>query len=465
MKISETSYNNNLISVIVPVYNVEPYLRKCINSIIYQSYKNLEILLIDDGSTDNSGHFCDEYAEQDHRVKVVHKSNGGLSDARNRGIEIASGQYISFVDSDDYIDYEMYEKMLLHMTNEVDFVSCGTVDEYENRYKRSTREKTSNSFYEISGNSMKEEFLLDRKIKISICGKLFHREIVNEFRFPVGRSSEDVPILWQIVKKCKKIISIDAGYYHYYHRKGSITTKEFFEGRLDGNRFAYEVLKDVEDNYPFLRDEALILYAKFLHANMYQILCSKNRDTFENTFLYLQDELGKMHETIENTSFISKDFIDAMLYSIKASFDEQKKKIDTDRENRKLLVFYEVLLQWVENRIAGNGFYDFLKKAGIKTVAIYGIKELGELLYKELKDSDIEVKYIIDMRKNEIVSTIPVYSVNDELPTVDAVIVTAITYYDEIRERLLDRIPNSKIYNLEEMIFEIRNSIADNNFY
>lgn len=454
MKPSEMSKNNKLISVIVPVYNVELYLGRCIDSIVNQSYKNLEIILIDDGSTDDSGSICDTYEEKDYRVKVVHKSNGGLSDARNTGVGIATGQYLCFVDSDDYIDHEMFEKMLSHMTDEVDFVSCGTVDEYENRYRRNTRENISDVWVEIAGDSLKEEFILDRNIKISACAKLYRREVIGDHRFPVGRSSEDVPVLWELIKKCKKVISIRTKFYHYFHRRGSITTGEFFAGRLDGNRFAHEILKDVELNYPFLTEEARILYAKFLHANMYQILCSKNRDMFRDTFLQLQNELVKLQDSIEGTSFINDDFVEAMLYSIKASFEEQKEKTDTDRQNRKLLVFYELLLQWVNNRITGYSLYELLKKDGIKTIAIYGMKELGELLYKEIENGDIKVKYIIDMRKEEIVSDVPIYSPEDKLPPVDAIIVTAITFFDEIRETLIDRIPESKIYNLEEMIFE-----------
>ena len=105
------NHDNSLISVIIPVYKVEKYLSKCVESIINQTYKNLEIILVNDGSPDNCGEICDEYAKKDSRIKVIHKENGGLSDARNAGIEIASGQYIAFVDSDDYIASNMYERM------------------------------------------------------------------------------------------------------------------------------------------------------------------------------------------------------------------------------------------------------------------------------------------------------------------------------------------------------------------
>lgn len=122
-----------MISIIVPIYNVEKYLPKCIESIINQTYTDLEILLIDDGSTDNSGLICDKYASIDNRIRVIHKKNGGLSDARNVGLDICKGKYISFIDSDDYIELTMYEKMIKIMINQkVDIVSCNYNHIYNN---------------------------------------------------------------------------------------------------------------------------------------------------------------------------------------------------------------------------------------------------------------------------------------------------------------------------------------------
>ena len=125
-----------LISVIIPVYNVEKYLRRCIDSVINQTYKNLEIIIVDDGSTDNSSNICDEYTNKDSRVKVVHKENGGLSSARNVGIELAKGDLIAFVDSDDYIELEMYEKLKENMDKyDSDIAIC----QYYNSFKYSIK--------------------------------------------------------------------------------------------------------------------------------------------------------------------------------------------------------------------------------------------------------------------------------------------------------------------------------------
>ena len=122
------------ISVIVPIYNVEQYLRKCIDSIINQTYKNLEIILVDDGSWDNSPRICDEYAKRDNRIKVIHKKNGGLADARNTGLKMITGNYISFIDSDDYIEKTMYEKMIkVILKYNADIIECNLNYKYGNQ--------------------------------------------------------------------------------------------------------------------------------------------------------------------------------------------------------------------------------------------------------------------------------------------------------------------------------------------
>ena len=124
---------DSLISVIVPIYNVEKYLERCVESIINQTYKNLEIILVDDGSPDNCPQMCDDYAKKDSRIKVVHKKNGGLSDARNAGMKVATGEYVSFIDSDDYISLDFYETLLETIVdNDSDIVECSVVKFYEN---------------------------------------------------------------------------------------------------------------------------------------------------------------------------------------------------------------------------------------------------------------------------------------------------------------------------------------------
>ena len=179
-----------LISVIVPVYNVEEYVEKCVLSIINQTYKNLEIILVDDGSTDNSGKICDEIAIKDNRIKVIHKKNGGLSDARNVGIDIAKGDYLGFVDSDDYIDYNMYEELF-------DVIKCHDVDivysNFQTEYLDGRIEgcgKNSGQIYIRSSLDVLRDMMWD-KLNCSSCTKLFKRTVFSEYKFPENNIYED----------------------------------------------------------------------------------------------------------------------------------------------------------------------------------------------------------------------------------------------------------------------------------
>lgn len=216
-----------LISIIVPVYNVEPYLNKCLDSIVNQTYKKLEIILIDDGSTDNSGLICDEYASKDNRIIVVHQKNKGLSAARNVGLNIAKGDYIAFVDSDDFIEKDMYFTMYNVMNkNYADVCVCN--------YIKNTNFETKKIYSEIfkiltSKQAIKQLLLSYTKlrkkptIEYAVWNKLYRKEIFENVMFPVGKKYEDQFITLLILDKIDKIVWIDADYYNYVQRKNSIT--------------------------------------------------------------------------------------------------------------------------------------------------------------------------------------------------------------------------------------------------
>ncbi|MDR1008372.1 MAG: glycosyltransferase [Campylobacteraceae bacterium] len=200
-----------LISVIVPVYNVEQYLKKCLNSITNQTYKNLEIILVDDGSPDNCGKICDEYAAKDKRVRVIHKNNGGLSDARNAGLDIASGEYIAFVDSDDYIDLQAYEELIdIALKEESDIVISSFY------YVK----KSGIFLYEKSLKGLnKEEILyqfLSDNYHSSVCNKFFKAELFEKLRFTHIRF-EDLFIMPSLILAAQKISFTSKAYYYYLH--------------------------------------------------------------------------------------------------------------------------------------------------------------------------------------------------------------------------------------------------------
>ena len=193
----------DLITVVVPIYKVEKYLEKCIDSIIKQTYENLEIILVDDGSPDKCPQICDEYAKKDSRIKVIHKKNGGLSDARNAGIDIAKGEYITFVDSDDYIEKDYVEVLYDSIKeNDSDMAIGSHKVIYENGtiLNKETGEKSV-----LDAKTVLERILYDENIDLSAWAKLYKTELFEEIRYPKGRVFEDAATTYKLVDKSKKI--------------------------------------------------------------------------------------------------------------------------------------------------------------------------------------------------------------------------------------------------------------------
>lgn len=250
-----------MISVIVPVYNVEKYLERCVKSIAAQTYKDLEILLIDDGSTDKSGKMCDDFQQTDSRIKAFHKQNGGLSDARNYGIEHSAGEFISFVDSDDYIDEKMLETLHRLITeNDADLAVCSAMDVFEG--KEVTQVKEIKEFNLNKVESYK--YMLRGDGIPSACNKLYKRQTVGDVRFPVGKLYEDGFFTPQILKRVETTAVTSKPMYYYFRRADSITTKPFRKGDLDVIEAYDKCVKQVKELCP----EALP-YAEFRYRNAY----------------------------------------------------------------------------------------------------------------------------------------------------------------------------------------------------
>ncbi len=220
--------NKPLISVVVPVYNVEKYLNECVDSILAQTYENLEIILVDDGSPDRCPQICDEYAAAHANVRVVHKQNGGLSSARNAGLEAATGAWIMFVDSDDIILPEMLTDLMAEaQAHNYDIVGSNLAS-YQG--KRRIMHYVSKRC-EFSGNEILCAFLL-KNIDLSSCTKIYRREIIGDARFPLNRRSEDFPFLVEVYGKQPRAAYLPVGYYQYRSTPGSITNvfnKNFFD--------------------------------------------------------------------------------------------------------------------------------------------------------------------------------------------------------------------------------------------
>ena len=221
------------ISIIVAAYKVEKYLRKCVDSILNQTYHNIEIILVNDGSPDACGSICDEYAIQDDRVKVIHKENGGQATARNRGLEVASGEYVGFVDGDDWIEPAMYESLLNEIISEqADIVQCEWYLVDSDGNKSSCIKDSEKEIY--SSNEALIELILPtgKLLNTSVCCKLFKRNIANSSRFSPVRAYEDDEYVFNTVAISSKIVCITRELYDYYVREGSTMTSSFNLNKL-----------------------------------------------------------------------------------------------------------------------------------------------------------------------------------------------------------------------------------------
>ena len=243
-----------LISVIVPVYNVEQYVETCVRSIINQTYKNLEIILVDDGSTDCSGKICDDMARQDERIRVIHKVNGGLSDARNVGIDHATGKLITFVDSDDYLREKMIEKLYTSkVAHEAQISCCQTRIVYENPPKDiSSAFKTSEGESICLGQIEAISKFLKQSILCSSCAKLYDTELFQNIRYPKGELNEDLGTTYKIFALSDRVAFIRVEGYCYFMRSGSIQNSKFTKKKMAELKFAKEQKEYLDARFPEL---------------------------------------------------------------------------------------------------------------------------------------------------------------------------------------------------------------------
>lgn len=242
--------NGAKISVIIPVYNVEKYLDRCVNSVLNQTYKNLEIILVDDGSPDNSGLICDKYAELDNRVIVIHKTNGGLSSARNAGLEVAKGEYIGFVDSDDWIEKDMYEYLYkLIQIYDCDYSSINMmitkeenclVNEKKECIKVMRNEELYHYFFRVSTYN----------IHYCVCDKLFKKNVISKFRFWEGMRFEDIDFNFKILKECKKAVYSNRIEYYYFYNPEGITRNRIVPSDMQLIDIWKKIVTECADNFP-----------------------------------------------------------------------------------------------------------------------------------------------------------------------------------------------------------------------
>ena len=228
-----------LVSVIVPIYNVAQYLPECIDSVRNQTYKNMQIVLVNDGSTDNSLDICLKYQNEDDRIVIINKKNGGLSSARNEGIKAANGDYLSFVDSDDFIDCRMIENLVHLLESTESDISCCNYDIYNEKSEFVKRLKTDVISSEVYSMQRALELLLsDKYFKCFAWNKLFKRSLFHTVKFPEGKLYEDIWTIYTLIKHSKRVVFCGNAMYHYRARKGSITQRRF-------DKRVYEMLEPI----------------------------------------------------------------------------------------------------------------------------------------------------------------------------------------------------------------------------
>lgn len=243
------------VSVVVPCYNVQTYIERTIQSILKQNYPKIELILVDDGSSDETGNICDKYSNSDSRITVIHKLNGGLSDARNVGIDAANYEYISFIDGDDWIEPDMYYDMINCMIiDDIDVCICrrNIATDFSKRidnYRTYPKNKVMST----------EEALVNlmnyRGFDMSFCDKVFKSSLFDEIRFPLGKTCEDAFTLYKIFAKAKRVLYLDIPYYNYFVRRGSISRNDNVnETIIEASKSQLEFIKE---KFPCIQKDAI----------------------------------------------------------------------------------------------------------------------------------------------------------------------------------------------------------------
>jgi len=268
---------DELISVIVPVYKVEDYLCQCIDSILMQTYSTFELILINDGSPDRCGDICDAYAASDIRIKVIHQENRGLSAARNVGIKICRGEYLTFIDSDDYVNKYYLENLYrAAKSSKSDLVVC--------QYRKVkgeqifSGEKETGTVTVLGKQDFLETMLKGKAFNIHAWGKLYKTTLFSQLCYPEGKLFEDMGLTYKVVEQCQQSAYLQAELYYYRMREGSIMNPEqFHKEMMDAVFFGREMLAFIQQNYPAIYE---IMQYRFFETNRCTLRCARKAKGF-----------------------------------------------------------------------------------------------------------------------------------------------------------------------------------------
>ena len=288
----------DLISVIVPVYKVEPYLDRCVESIVNQTYKNLEIILVDDGSPDNCGAMCDAWAAKDSRIRVIHKENGGLSDARNAGMAVATGEYLAFVDSDDWLDITYVEHLyLLAQKYNAQIVACDVQIVFDETSLNATG---SGSIVAYTPEEALKALIEGRTFRAVAWNKLYQKDLFIGECYPVGKNHEDEFTTFRLIDKAQQLIYFDKTLYYYRQRPNSIMNTYSIK-RLDALDAYLMRISLWKEKYPKLYVQDKVTFCKSC-VMFYQ-------DALDHQYIPLQDIKKKLQLHRKAISFSLSEFL------------------------------------------------------------------------------------------------------------------------------------------------------------
>lgn len=318
-----------LISIIVPVYNVEEYLPRCVESILAQTYKNLEIILVDDGSTDHCGSICDAYKEKDSRIKVIHKPNGGLSDARNAGLDQMSGEYVTCIDSDDFVSPFFVSNLWEALeTNRCDIASSWFIEYHDGQVVPTSKAVDTQEVEVLAKNEYFERLLYQDGVEVSAWGKLYKSSLYQNVRYPVGKLYEDIPTTYRLIEQANKIAVIPNIDYYYYQRENSIAQSKFSIRKMDAIYHMRIFGNFIQENYPELMDAFKCRYFSTICNILFQI----NDSDFQQQKKILWNEVKKYRfDVLGNKQARKKTRIAAVIsysgqYLMKRVYDWNEKQ-------------------------------------------------------------------------------------------------------------------------------------------
>lgn len=450
------------VSIIIPVYNTGIYLKECLESVVQQELRDIEIIIVDDGSTDNSSAIIKEYQSQNHNIVLIKQKNRGQSVARNHALKIAKGEYIGFVDSDDVIERKMYSIMYeTAIKYKLDIVEA----QYTLVKSLEKIQRIGSPALYTSKEALKKLFTA-RVGTIWSC--LFRAELFHQVTFPNRKIGEDLYVKAILFKKADRIGMISNKLYFYRQRSGSIT-HDVFDNRMfdilytDYLMYAYLKKNDLE-SFGYYKDNLQDMCMQDLYTiiekavnNGYKmdkyLITDKHLCSFINYFLYLG---LKKH----CRSYFYK-YLKLHYYIKKCKYSNDSKIVKPRKNTKeKYEIYYSTAMQWLVNKNEGKSISSYLEKRGCKTVAIYGAKDFGELVFQELKNSNIEVLYFIDRNVPSLAYSeecVPIIGLDllYKEPPVDFIIVTPVFDYKNIQKSLLGISKHSFVLSLEHLLYNL----------